>query len=96
MLSAGRVLEVEAEVLRHSLQERPNVDVAKGMLMAMFRYSEAEAFAELCRVAGQEGISLYSLAAALVELVSGADSVAGSTEPATVAAHRHWGTTATA
>ncbi len=43
-------LGVEAEQLRQALQERPGIDVAKGILMALYGYDEQGAFTALRRV----------------------------------------------
>jgi hypothetical protein len=69
----GLELRAEAEELRQSLQERPTVGVAKGMLMALYGYDEQDAFAELRRVSQQHRVAMAELAVAVVHLVCGPD-----------------------
>ena len=75
----GLELRAEAEELRQSLQERPTVGVAKGMLMALYGYDEQDAFAELRRVSQQHRVAMAELAVALVHLVCGPDGGGGMT-----------------
>ncbi len=66
-------LRAEAEQLRQALQARPTVDVAKGMLMALYGYDEQDAFAELRRVSPAHRVGMAELAVALVAQVCGPD-----------------------
>ncbi len=86
-------LGVEAEQLRQALQERPSIDVAKGILMALYGYDEQGAFTALRRVSQHHGVGLSDLAVALVELVCPADTgdYEATPSPAAAAAVRqHW------
>lgn len=87
-------LAAEAEALRQAMSERPSVDVAKGVLMALYGYDEARAFTELREVADREGVVLADLAVAVVELASGhgADTSPGRLSArAMEVADREWG-----
>ncbi len=55
-------LGVEAEQLRQALQERPGIDVAKGILMALYGYDEQGAFTALRRVSAHHGVALPDVA----------------------------------
>ncbi len=57
-------LGVEAEQLRQALQERPSIDVAKGILMALYGYDEQGAFTALRRVSAHHGVALPDVAVA--------------------------------
>lgn len=70
----GVQLSTEGEKLRRPLQSRPSVDVAAGILMATYDYSDQQAFAELRRVSLQHRIPLPDLAAALVGLLTDAST----------------------
>jgi len=61
-------LGVEAEQLRQALQERPSIDVAKGILMALYGYDEQGAFTALRRVSVHHGVALPDVAVALVDV----------------------------
>lgn len=73
----GADLALEAEHLRHSMQERPSSDVATGALMVLSGHDEVAAFSELQRVAEREDLLLPDLAAALVRLVGRAVTTHG-------------------
>ncbi len=66
-------LRTEAEQLRQTLQAGPTVDVAKGILMALYGYDEQDAFAELRRVSQDHRVGMSELAVALVAQVRGPD-----------------------
>jgi len=84
-------LGVEAEQLRQALQERPSVDVAKGILMALYGYDERGAFTALHRVSQHHGVGLPDLAVALVDVVCPADTGDYEVTPAAAAVVRqHW------
>ncbi len=59
----GVQLSTEGEKLRRTLQSRPSVDVATGILMATYSYTDHQAFAELRRVSLEHRIPLPDLAA---------------------------------
>jgi hypothetical protein len=77
-------LSVEAEQLRQALQDRPSVDVAKGILMGLYGYDEQGAFTALHRVSQHHGVGLSDLAVALVEVVCAADTGDYEVSPAAV------------
>ncbi|MBU3059953.1 ANTAR domain-containing protein [Nocardia sp. NEAU-G5] len=65
------------------------LDTAEGVLVALRRYSPADAFAEILDTAHQHRVPALGLARALVEL-AGADAPAVAPGPAAVA-HTAWG-----
>jgi len=75
----GVQLSTEGEKLRRTLQSRPSVDVATGILMATYSYTDHQAFAELRRVSLEHRIPLPDLAAALVGLHT--DASTGRPDP---------------
>jgi len=82
-------LGVEAEQLRQALQERPSIDVAKGILMALYGYDEQRAFTALRRVSVHHGVALPEVA--LVDVVCpDADGDYEVDPVAAAVARQHW------
>jgi len=82
---------VEAEQLRQALQERPSIDVAKGILMALYGYDEQGAFTALRRVSVYHGVALPDVAVALVDVVCPDTDGDYEVDPAAAAvARQHW------
>jgi len=85
-------LGVEAEQLRQALQERPSIDVAKGILMALYGYDEQGAFTALRRVSAHRGVALPEVAVALVDVVCPDTDGDYEVDPVAAAVVRqHWG-----
>lgn len=62
-------LAVEAGQLREAMATRPQIDVAKGIIMGARRCSADDAFAEMKRLSSHHNIKVAELSRALVRLV---------------------------
>jgi len=71
------------------LQGRRVLDTALGVLVALRRYREQDAFGELSGAAQRHQVPVFALASALVKLVTG-EREPGRNPAAHAPAHREW------
>jgi PAS domain S-box-containing protein len=71
------LLQQEAHHLRRALVSRPEIDQAKGILMARFGYSADDAFRHLVTVSQKRNVKLRDVAHEVVEMVQRKDQPAG-------------------
>jgi hypothetical protein len=72
------------------LDGRRMLDLAEGVLMGLRRYSSSDAFEELVCVASRHGLSVSSVAAAVVSLAAGDTDAAELNPAAALAADLEW------